>query len=142
VFKRLKESSNRWSHWELSASLARIPIGSTVDVIVETESFKEASDDNQQEWTLAIRPPAKFGVISMWVLLPAESYFAGYDLYERISPADESMQKIEPTTGNTNSSGAVLAWSLVNPQPEHIYECHWVQIHVTRVRDLLRSLGN
>jgi hypothetical protein len=110
-------------------------------VIVETESFKQSSGADQQEWTLAIMPPAKFGIISMWVLLPAQSCFAGFDLSERTSPGDQSMHRIEPTTGNTRSSGSVIAWSLVNPETRHIYQCHWVQVHVTRMRDSLRPLS-
>jgi hypothetical protein len=139
-FTRLKETSNQWSHWELSASLAQLPTGKPIDVIVETESFKPSLAEDRQQWTLAILPPAKIGIISMWVLLPARFYFAGFDLYERASPESQSIRRIEPTTGNPQSSGSLIAWSLVNPEPRHVYECHWVQVRAATLRDSMAPL--
>jgi len=139
-FLRRKAFSEGWSYWELAVDLSQLAEGDVVDVVIETESWKPTTTEQQQDWKLEIMPPAQFGIISMWALLPEQSHFTGFDLYKRTSPEDKTLRRIEPTTGNTRSSGTVIAWSLVNPEPRHIYQCHWVQSHVGTLQKSLQSL--
>jgi predicted acylesterase/phospholipase RssA len=141
-FSRLKKASDGWSYWQLSVDLLKVPAGEPVDVVVETMSAKQVSTAERQDWTLEIMPPAKFGIISMWVLLPSQAYFTGFDLYERASPEDKTLHKIRPTTGNAISSGSVIAWSLVNPEARHIYQCHWVQAYAGKLQNSLRAISS
>jgi hypothetical protein len=141
-FSRLKKVLEGWTYWQLSVDLAKIPIGEPVDIVVETMSAKPTSVAERQEWTLEIMPPAKFGIISMWVLLPSQAYFTGFDLYERVSPEAKTLQKLRPTTGNATSSGSVIAWSLVNPEARHIYQCHWVQAYSGTLQNSFRAISS
>jgi hypothetical protein len=141
-FRRLKRAADEWSYWELTVDLAKLTADEPVDIVIETLSTKSATEGDRQDWTLEIMPPAPFGIISMWVLLPKQSYFTGFDLYERTSPDDRTLHRIQPTTGNTRSSGSVISWSLVNPEAGHIYQCHWVQAYANALQNSLRALSS
>jgi hypothetical protein len=140
-FRRLRRDDGRWSHWEVEFDLTRVPSGKPIDLIIETESLKTRAAAESQEWTLGIMPPEKFGLISMWVLLPPRTRFTGYDLLERSSVDTAITRRIQPSLGSTSASGAILAWGLVNPEQGHVYECRWVQAPTPSLQESLLSFG-
>jgi hypothetical protein len=140
-FRRLKQAPGNWSQWEAEFDLSRVQADKPIDLIIETESLRPHPAGESQQWSLAIEPPAKFGLISMWVLLPSRTRFTGYELVEREADDAQGTRRIQPSMGDTSSSGSILAWGLVNPAPGAIYECRWAQTYVPGLKESITSLG-
>jgi hypothetical protein len=68
---------------------------------------------------------AKTDVISVWLLFPADRPYRTYSLVSY--PVDRSRAASPMANRFTidHPYGSLIGWSVINPDPEHVYECRW-----------------
>jgi hypothetical protein len=112
--------------WNLRLDFSNIPVGQTVQVVVEIilpyNSLKP-EDRNRDWWRFEV--DASPEVATSWILLPEGSQYANMSLvrYDNEQPGAE--ERIEPTHQAVVRGGSIINWSVVHPNLGYTYSCRW-----------------
>lgn len=128
LLRRLKTASGdgETSRWELRIDLSRVPLATPVDVNLEMFMKDRLPDDFDNQPLETARVDAPVGMLSMWLLLPEKKPYESYRILELDPHSPGAVRAIHPSEGIEDSDGTIIYWSLLDPNPDRRYECHWV----------------
>lgn len=127
VLRRLKAApgGGETSRWELRLDVSRVPLETPVDVQLEIFMHDRLPDDFQAQPREIARVDAPVGMLSMWLLLPENKPYESYRILEVDPQSPGAVRAVHPSEGIEDSEGTILFWSLLRPNPDRQYECHW-----------------
>ena len=114
------------SRWELRLDLSRVPLETPIDVQLEIFMKDRLPDDFVTEPRETARVEAPVGMLSMWLVLPENKPYESYRILELDPKSPGAAKAIHPSEGIEDSDGTIIYWSLLDPNPDRQYECHWV----------------
>ncbi|HEX5445590.1 MAG TPA: patatin-like phospholipase family protein [Pirellulales bacterium] len=127
VLRRLKVAPGGGSsQWELRLDLSRVPLETPIDLHLEIFMHDRLPDDFEMQPRETAHVDAPVGMLSMWLLLPENKPYESYRLLELDPKSPGAVKAIHPSEGIEDSDGTILFWSLLDPNPDRHYECHWV----------------
>ena len=105
-------------HWDLS----RVPDGQTIALELVTRLRSGAFKAGRMPLDLQVAPD----LLSVWMLFPQDRPYASYRLVRW--PDDDPAQEepLAPRYTIDHPYGALIGWSLINPQSRTVYECRWM----------------
>jgi hypothetical protein len=123
--KSVSGAGNNRSRWELRLDLSRVPGATPVDIQLEVFMQNRLAEDFETDPHETAQVDAPSGMLSMWLLLPENRPYDRYRLLE-IDPESPGVTKaIYPSEGAQTSGGTIIYWTLLDPDPDREYECHW-----------------
>lgn len=128
VLRRMKgtAATTNSSRWELRLDLSRVPVETPIDVELEVFMKDRLPDDFWRSPYVTLQVEAETGMLSLWLLLPEEHPYESYRLLQLDSSSPGKAKAIYPSQGVNNAGGTIIYWTLLEPDPERQYECHWV----------------
>ena len=114
------------SRWELRLDLSRLPIGTPVDVQLEIFLKDRLPEDFATDPHLTAQVETETGMLSMWVLLAENQPYDSYRLLEIDAKSPGVASVISPSESFDRAGSTIIYWTLLEPNPERQYECHWV----------------
>jgi hypothetical protein len=111
--------------WELSFDLSAVPKGRTEDIEIEATVYDiMAKKGKGQNW-MRYRPAATTVECSVWLIFPVNRPYTHYSLIRYPAADPSSFQKFDTVYTIDHPRGSIIAWSLINPDVDYVYECDW-----------------
>lgn len=115
------KSGETLTTWEIEFDLSSVAAGKAVDL--EIEATVQGYVAKQMEDWLRYRPVARTAEASVWAMFPESRPYRDYRLI-RYSKADpSSFQEVDTLYTIDHPRGAIIAWSIINPDPDYLFVC-------------------
>jgi predicted acylesterase/phospholipase RssA len=125
VIRMVKDSQRGKQICEMAYDFNKIPVGETVDVVVELVSREGVPLDSNGEESMPFVVEAVTGSASFWIMLPEGQTYRSFDLLRYGSDRPDSIESVEPTHRLLSPAHALIGFSLLSVQPGYTYECRW-----------------
>ena len=128
VLRRRKAAPNgagERSEWELRLDLSRVPAAAPLDVHLEVFMIDRLASDFMTNPHETVWVDTETGMLSAWLLLPDNKPYESYLLLELDPDSLGSANAIYPSEGTNRVGGTIISWTLLDPNPDRQYECHW-----------------
>jgi predicted acylesterase/phospholipase RssA len=106
-------------HWDL----ASVPSGHSVTLELATRLRSPLFKTGRIPLDLQVAPE----LLSVWMLFPQDRPYASYELVRWPDDDPAHVTPMTPRYTIDHPYGALIGWSLINPQVRTVYECRWTQ---------------
>jgi hypothetical protein len=114
--------------WEVLLDFSGVPIGETVEVIVEIMLTLPPGDERlaTKEWW-RFEVDANPEIATSWILLPDTAIHDNFSVVRFRNEGPEVIELVKPTHRTTLYQGSVINWSVVHPEPGYTYSSRWTE---------------
>jgi predicted acylesterase/phospholipase RssA len=130
VLRRCKQSAagdkNTGYAWEILLDFSNVPIGETIELVVEIMLKASSGDDRfaTKEWW-RFEVDADPEVATSWVLLPETAPHDTFNVVRYRKEIPAVIELVKPTHQTRLYGGSVINWSVVHPEPDYTYSSRW-----------------
>ncbi|MGY8769298.1 MAG: patatin-like phospholipase family protein [Pirellulales bacterium] len=111
--------------WELDLDFSRVPLGGDVEVVLDEVMASEQIKHGTAEGRFEFSVTASTGLVQMWVLMPTNRAYEGFEIIGYPIDDPGHIEVIEPSTKVELPLGSIATFQLINPKPKYHYECRW-----------------
>lgn len=113
--------------YDLASASPAEPVTLEIEAMIPATALPTTLGLNrpQGEGRLGLQTEYKTDLVSVWLLFPTAHPYRSYQLVR--FPADRSAppENMQSRFTIDHPYGRLIGWSVVNPQPDTIYECRW-----------------
>jgi hypothetical protein len=112
--------------WEVALDFSSVPIGETVELIVNIMQAAAPDDHRfaEKEWW-RFEVDANPEIATSWILLPSDKAHSNFSVVRSRNETPEVIELVKPTHQTRMYGGRVMNWSVVHPEPGFTYSSRW-----------------
>ena len=112
--------------WGVALDFSSVPIGETVEVIVNIMQTAPPDDSRyaEREWW-RFEVDANPEIATSWILLPSDMADANFNVVRSRNETPEVVELVKPTHQTKMYGGSAMNWSVVHPEPTFTYSTRW-----------------
>lgn len=111
--------------WEVSADLLKVPVGESVDLLVEVLSPGRFLKRGANSTTLVFDVQAETAEVLRWVLLPEDRGYQSYRILRYPKDKPEDIETVRVVTEFLADDSTILAYKLLSVESGYRYEVTW-----------------
>ena len=124
TLSRMKLEDGR-SKWELDLDFSHVPIGSATQIVMRNRLLREMAStaEDSGRYTFGVASPT--GLLEVWMLMPEDRDYNTFEVSSYPIGKASLAQVVVPHSRVEVAQGSIATFRLVNPEVNHLYECHW-----------------
>ena len=104
-------------------NLKNVPVGDPVNLELEFIARFPTIGEGTAPIVMAIEPE----LVNSWILFPEDRPYRSYKLVRYPKDGSDSPRVMDSRYIIDHPYGSLIGWSVVNPDPNMIYECRWTK---------------
>lgn len=113
------------SRWQLALDFSHLPVGIATNIIMRNRMLPEMASEGEDSgrYTFSVATPT--GLLEVWMLMPEDREYNTFEVSSYPIGQPELAQVVVPHSRVDMAQGSIATFRLVNPAPNHLYECQW-----------------